>query len=277
MIILLRWTTSPHWAFAPQNDSGSLSGLLVTHLPDVRYLSGFTGSSAALAVTRRAARLFTDGRYTGQAAEEVNAAKVQIVSGAPAVSAVQWIAAQPGVEYAAFDPAKTTVAELAGWKAALPSPLRQGFLSPLPGPMVETLRQVKDEEELHLMSEAAKLGCELFENILGVIRPGMTEMEVAAELEYQARRAGAEAMSFETIVASGGRSALPAWKSHLCTAAAQRLPDSGLRCYPQGLLLRYDAYGVPGTAHRRRAERLSSCAGSTGGRHGCRGFRRTLC
>ena len=47
-----------------------LPGLLVTHLPDVRYLCGFTGSSAALAVTRRAARLFTDGRYTAQAADE---------------------------------------------------------------------------------------------------------------------------------------------------------------------------------------------------------------
>ncbi|MGB7987455.1 MAG: aminopeptidase P family N-terminal domain-containing protein, partial [Terracidiphilus sp.] len=54
-----------------------LHGLLVTHLPDLRYLSGFTGSSAALAVTRRAARLFTDGRYVAQAAEEVSAAEVE--------------------------------------------------------------------------------------------------------------------------------------------------------------------------------------------------------
>ena len=62
-----------------------LSGLLVTHLPDLRYLSGFTGSSAALAVTRRSARLFTDGRYKAQAAEEVKGAKVEIVTGPPAV------------------------------------------------------------------------------------------------------------------------------------------------------------------------------------------------
>ena len=53
-----------------------LTGLLVTHLPDIRYLAGFTGSSAALAVTRRAARLFTDGRYRAQAAEEVKGAHV---------------------------------------------------------------------------------------------------------------------------------------------------------------------------------------------------------
>ncbi len=101
--------------------------MLVTHLPDLRYLSGFTGSSAALAITRRAARLFTDGRYTAQAAEEVKAAQVEIVAGSPAVSAVQWLAAQPGVEFAGFDPAWTTVAELARWKAALPARLRRSF------------------------------------------------------------------------------------------------------------------------------------------------------
>jgi Xaa-Pro aminopeptidase len=77
-----------------------LPGLLVTHLPDVRYLCGFTGSSAALAVTRRGGRLFTDGRYTTQAAEEVRAAQVEIASGSPAVAATQWLAAQPGVAMA---------------------------------------------------------------------------------------------------------------------------------------------------------------------------------
>ena len=71
-----------------------LHGLLVTHLPDVRYLCGFTGSSAALAVTRRAVHLFTDGRYTTQAAEEVHAAKVQIVASSPATNAIAWLAAQ---------------------------------------------------------------------------------------------------------------------------------------------------------------------------------------
>ena len=150
-----------------------LSGLVVTHLPDLRYLSGFTGSSAALAVTRRTARLFTDGRYTTQAAEEVKAAQVEIVSGAPAVAAVQWLAAQPGVELAGFDPAWTTVAELARWKAALPSRLRRAFLTALPAPLVEPLRAIKDEDELALIIEAALTGCKLFEHMLGFIRPGM--------------------------------------------------------------------------------------------------------
>lgn len=186
-----------------------LQGLLVTHLPDLRYLSGFTGSSAALAVTRRAARLFTDGRYTAQAAEEVAAAKVHIVSGSPAVNAVEWLAAQVGVTSAGFDPAWTTVTDLARYRAALPSHLRRTFFVPLAAPMVEPLRWIKDEDELTILIEAALMGCKLFDHLLGFIRPGLAEYEVAAELEYQARRLGAEGMSFETIVASGIRSALP--------------------------------------------------------------------
>jgi Xaa-Pro aminopeptidase len=207
-----------------------LPGLLVTFPPDIRYLCGFTGSNAALAVTRRAARLFTDGRYTAQAAQEVQAARVEIVATQPAVSAVQWLAAQPGprttgqetagLDTAGFDPARTTVAELARWKAALPYRLRRGFLTPLPAPFVEPLRGVKDEEELAVMQEAALMGCKLFDRILAVLEPGVSEIEVAAELEHQARLLGAEGMSFETIVASGERSAYP--HGHATQAALPR-------------------------------------------------------
>ena len=210
-----------------------LSGLVVTHIPDLRYLSGFTGSTAALAITRRAARLFTDGRYTAQAAEEVEAARVQIVSGSPAVAAVEWLAAQPGVEFAGFDPAWTTVAELARWRAALPSRLRRSFLSELAAPLVEPLRRVKDEDELALMIEAALVGCKLFEQILGFVRPGLAEFEVAAELEHQARLLGAEGMSFETIVASGARSALPHGR-----ATAAKLPGRGFVTLDFGVILK---------------------------------------
>jgi Xaa-Pro aminopeptidase len=209
-----------------------LSGLLVTHLPDLRYLCGFTGSSAALAVTRRAARLFTDGRYKTQAAEEARGAKVEIVSGAPAVAAVQWLAAQPGAETAGFDPVWTSVAELARLKAGLPSRLRRGFLSPLAAPLVEPLRLVKDDEELALMTESALVGCRLFEHMLGFIRPGLRETEVAAELEYQARLKGAEGMSFETIVASGARSAFPHGR-----ATGARLPRKGFLTLDFGIIL----------------------------------------
>ena len=178
-----------------------LQGLLVTYLPDLRYLSGFTGSSAALAITRRTARLFTDGRYIAQAAEEVSVAEVQIVSSSPAVAAVQWLAAQPGVECAGFDPTQTTVANLARYKAALPSHLRRNFLAALAAPLVAPLRQIKDDDELALLSQAALAGCKLFEGILEFIRPGLAEFEVAAELEHQARLLGAEGMSaYEAVL-----------------------------------------------------------------------------
>jgi Xaa-Pro aminopeptidase len=208
-----------------------LSGLLVTHLPDVRYLSGFTGSSAALAVTRRSARLFTDGRYRAQAAEQVKGAQFEIVTGPPAVPAVQWLAAQPGAEFAGFDPAYTTVAELSRFRAGLPSKLRRSFLTELAAPLVEPLRNIKDEDELKLMSEAALIGCQLFEHILTVIRPGVPEIEIAAELEHQARLRGAEGMSFETIVASAQRSALPHGK-----ASTAPLPRRGFVTLDFGII-----------------------------------------
>ncbi|HZB89772.1 MAG TPA: M24 family metallopeptidase, partial [Terracidiphilus sp.] len=97
--------------------------------------------------------------------------------------------------------------------------------------LVEPLRLVKDEAELAIMREAALIGCRLFEHMLGFLRPGLAEFEVAAELEYQARRAGAEGMSFETIVASGARSALPHGR-----ATANRLPRRGFVTLDFGII-----------------------------------------
>lgn len=210
-----------------------LSGLVVTFLPDVRYLAGFTGSSAALAITRRRAQLFTDSRYATQAGEEVKAAEVEIVSGPPAVAAVQWLAAQPGVLTAAFDPALTTVAELKRWRSELPSRLRRGFFEEIPAPFIEQLRMVKDDEEMAVMSQAALVGCRLFEEILDFVQPGVAEIDLAAELEYKARKMGAEGMSFETIVASGMRSALPHGR-----ATSACLPRRGFVTLDFGIILK---------------------------------------
>ena len=109
--------------------------------------------------------------------------------------------------------------------------MRRTFLSPLAAPLVEPLRLIKDEDELELMSAAALIGCDLFEQILTVIRPGIREVEVAAELEHQARLRGAEGMSFETIVASGERSALPHGK-----ATSAPLPRRGFVTLDFGII-----------------------------------------
>ena len=221
-----------------------LPSLMVTHLPDVRYLTGFTGSSAALAVTRRAARLFTDGRYATQAAEEVTSARVQIVSSSPAVSAVQWAAAQPGVDRAGFDAMRTTVADLTRWRAALPSRIRRGFFTSLETSPVEALRALKDADELAIMAEAALVGCKLFDHVLHMIRPGLRELDVAAELEHQARLLGAEGMSFETITASGARSALPHGR-----ATANPLSRRGFLTLDFGVILKGYCSDMTRTVH----------------------------
>jgi len=180
--------------------------------------------------------MFTDGRYTAQAAEEVSGAKVEIVPSAPAVVALQWLAAQVAVDAGpasvGFDSAHTSVAELERFRAALPARLRRKLLSPVES-LVEPLRWLKDEDELDLMAEAAKLGDGLFAHLLGFIRPGLTEVAVAAELEYQARLRGAEGMSFESIVASGARSALPHGR-----ASEARLPRRGFLTLDFGVILK---------------------------------------
>jgi Xaa-Pro aminopeptidase len=141
------------------------------------------------------------------------------------------LAAQPGAELAGFDPAWTSVAELARLKEGLPAKLRRTFLTPIAAPMVEMLRLVKDADEMRIMTEAASMGCRLFDQLLGFLRPGLMETEVAAELEHQARLLGADGMSFETIVASGPRSALPHGR-----ATAARLPRRGFLTLDFGII-----------------------------------------
>jgi Xaa-Pro aminopeptidase len=184
-----------------------IDSLLVTHLPDVRWLCGFTGSNAALAVTGRKAVLFTDGRYTTQARKETEGALVVIAKKSALQDACQLL--EMSGNRASFDPQHTSVADLACMRSAISAKKRRGFFSPLKEPIISALRMVKDASETTLIEGAAQLGCSLFEAILPRMESGITEMAVAAELEFLARGFGAEGMSFETIIASGARSALP--------------------------------------------------------------------
>src|ERR1700691_6461544 len=95
-----------------------IASLLVTHLPDVRYLCGFTGSNAFLAVTPNRAAMFTDGRYIAQAQQETSGARVVIAAKSARDEACRWLASG-GVEHCAFDPGSTTVTELALYRKAL--------------------------------------------------------------------------------------------------------------------------------------------------------------
>jgi Xaa-Pro aminopeptidase len=220
--------------------------LVVTHGPDVRYLSGFTGSSATVALVGGRAALFTDGRYATQAKAETEGLRVVIDKRTPAVQAMEWLAAQ-GVSRCAFDAGQTTVAALEAMKKALPAARRRSFLVATDG-LVAKIREVKDENEIARMRKAAALGCSLFDSVLKYVVPGATEAEVAAQLEFKARVAGAEAMSFETIVASGERSALPHGR-----ATGAKLPKRGFVTLDFGVLLEGYCSDMTRTVHLGRA------------------------
>ena len=185
-----------------------LDGLLISHLPNIRYLCGFTGSAGFLLVAESGGVFFTDVRYDTQAHGEVKAAKV-VVARKPVLQCVgEWLSGRRkracrwtlGVEAEHF-----TLADKKRLKDLLPSGTRLQT-----GPsLVERARMVKDADELRRIRDAVNLGAKLFDRAVEVLRPGVKEAEVAAEMEYAARRAGAEEMSFPTIVASGARSALP--------------------------------------------------------------------
>jgi Xaa-Pro aminopeptidase len=207
-----------------------IPALLVTHLPDVVYLCGFTGSNAFLAITPKRAALFTDGRYIAQARQQTAGAKVVIAPKSAAVDACQWLAAT-GVPRCFFDPETTMVAELARYRKALPAGHR-AFFQPLVAPLVSKLRMVKDQDELVVMKKAAALGVDLYHELLPRLEPGMPETQVAAILEHSARSRGAEGMSFPTIVASGVRSSFP--HGH---ATLQGLPRKGFVTLDFGVIL----------------------------------------
>ncbi|MGC2403969.1 MAG: Xaa-Pro peptidase family protein [Acidobacteriaceae bacterium] len=182
--------------------------LLISHLPNIRYLCGFTGSAGFLLVAETGAVFFTDARYTRQASDEVKGAKVVIARKAVLNSVGDWIGARHKKSKGwtlGIEADHITVAERKRLSDLLPSVVR---LRNAPA-MVERARMVKEDAELELIRAAVQLGATLFDRALEVLRPGARETEVAAEMEYAARRAGAEAMSFPTIIASGARSALP--------------------------------------------------------------------
>ena len=230
-----------------------VKSLIVTHLPDVRYLCGFSGSNAALGITPTRAALFTDGRYTVQAKQQTQLARVVISETSALRDACAWLA-RSEVKHASFSPEHVTVAALQTMREAIDG-RRRSFFTPLPEPLIANLRMVKDEEEIALVAKAAKLGCELFEEALLTMESGVAENAVAAGLEYAARSRGAEGMSFETIVASGPRSAMP--HAH---ASPARLPRNGFVTLDFGVILNGYCSDMTRTVHLGKAGRRERSA-----------------
>ena len=183
-------------------------GLLISHLPNIQYLCGFTGSAGLLLVEEDGSVFLTDVRYDTQAHEEVKSAKVMIARQALLPSFGEFLRRRRKRSRGwtiGIEAEHLTVAEKKRLLQALPAGIR---LKDAPS-VVERARMVKDAEELRRIQAAVALGAKLFDRALEVLRPGVKETEVAGEMEYAARQGGAEEMSFPTIIASGARSALP--------------------------------------------------------------------
>ena len=182
-----------------------VDGLLVTSLANIRYLTGFSGSSALLLVGQREALLITDFRYQTQAAEEVgDSARVLIESHSLWAGLWQQLGQQPGIHVLGFESAHLLHRD---FQRLMEAGARWQWRPTID--LVETLRERKDPEEVRLIERAANVAIRALERTLAEVRVGMTELQVAGVLERALRDEGSEGFPFPSIVASGSRSALP--------------------------------------------------------------------
>jgi Xaa-Pro aminopeptidase len=181
-----------------------LGGLLVTHPASWYYLTGFTGDAGALVVTGRGVALITDGRFTAQAADETSGVKIVRQQG-PLAAAIGQFLRSARARSVGFDSSRVSVAQFEAMRKAGGSQLRWAAA---PG-MVEALRARKDEGELVRMRRAAVIADKVIQGAMKLLKPGIRELEVSAEIEYQMKSLGASGSAFETIVASGKNSAYP--------------------------------------------------------------------
>jgi Xaa-Pro aminopeptidase len=179
-----------------------LDAFIVTSAQNRRYISGFTGSAGLLIITKSKQLFITDFRYMEQATEQ--APDFEIIEHKQSI--IQEAAAQllkEGAQQAGFEHEDVTFALYQQFQNAV-----HADLIPASG-LVEELRLIKSEAELAIMKTAAEIADAAYTHILTFVKPGMKEIEVSNELEFFMRKQGATQSSFDTIVASGYRSALP--------------------------------------------------------------------
>ncbi len=184
-----------------------LPALLVSHPPNIFYVSGFSGSSARLLLTEKRVVLFTDFRYMEQAGAEAPFCEIVKLAGTGATTIFQQIwelLKDEGISAIAVEEARLTLQEFNRLGAV------DSRLEVLPcSDVVEEIRAVKEEREIESITAAVRIADHALRETLPLLKPGISEREFAGELEYRMRLAGAAGISFPTIVASGPRSALP--------------------------------------------------------------------
>ena len=186
--------------------SGDLGveAFLVTHMPNVRYLTGFTGSNGQVVLTADAAVFVTDGRYIEQSRHEVPDLERVVDVERDGAATVAGVCRRLGASRVAFEAAGVTYEQYEDLGAKA-----EGIeLVPTRGE-VERLRWAKEPEEIRLIERAQQAADAAFDAILGELREGVTELELALALELAMRRAGADGVAFETIVALGENAAEP--------------------------------------------------------------------
>ena len=178
--------------------------LVISHLTNVRYLCGYTGTAGMLVVTGSDAWFITDFRYQAQAAQQIGPYYDIIIADRGLWPEAASLLKKAGTKTIAFEAEHTSVASLQDIeklvKPATALPTTK---------VVEELRLYKDADEIAVIKRAVKVIDEAFAEICKFIKPGLTESEVSDELTRQMRLRGASGPSFDTIVASGVRGALP--------------------------------------------------------------------
>jgi Xaa-Pro aminopeptidase len=181
-----------------------LDALLITNAADWYYLTGFTGEAGVLIVDRKGLTLVTDGRFTVQAAEEIRGVTV-VEQKEGLFRTCGDVLKRSRRKRVGFDANQLTVAQSQGLKKAAGREIR--FVAA--AGMTAGLRARKDAGELAQMRKAAVLASAVVESAIRLLKPGVREFEIAAEIEYRMRRGGASGSAFESIVAFGVRAALP--------------------------------------------------------------------
>jgi Xaa-Pro aminopeptidase len=222
-----------------------LDGFVVMHPANLRYLCGYSGSNGLLLFLGGRRVFLTDGRYTQQAGEEVRGVRLVIAKG-PLLEAAARVIGDRKRVMIGFEGDHTSVATANDMRRLL---RKKVAWKPLSG-LVMRQRMIKDAEELSILRKAVRMGAEVYDQAVEKIRAGVAESEIAGELEFAARRAGADGMSFETIVAGGKRSALPHGRA---TRAA--IPRRGFVVIDSGVVFEGYCSDMTRTVHVGRASR----------------------
>jgi Xaa-Pro aminopeptidase len=228
-------------------EKAALRLLLVSKPVDVYYLTGFRGSAGMLLVGRRRTRLWVDPRYTLQAREQTSGIEVIETREGLGRTFARWLRKRrPSA--VGYQDLHLVCGELAAIRnqAGRASGIRW---KPV-GPMLDMLRMVKDAWEIDRIRDAGRLTADVFNEILPMVRPGACEADVAAELEYRMKRAGADGAAFETIVAGGARGAWPHAR-----ASAHRLEGGELVILDLGAILAAYAADMTRTVYLGRPSR----------------------